>query len=194
MDFDIPREVSFDVELVDKADDFEGLEKLLEEKQQIEYELSELFAEELKNEASKTLYDTKDAYLDAISVEGGVVTLDTSNFVVGMVEEGVDKFDMKPGFLRSGKVRTNAQGKKYLVVPVSKFKRGRYNWRDRQTGRFSKGTNIGGDVEFRIVSENSDPDSWIHPGYIGNFFIDKVLDNFDNVIDEMMDKKIDEII
>ena len=193
MDFDISNHISFDIELSETVTEFDNLDKLMDDKYQIENDIANLFAEELEKEASKTLYDTKDEYVEAISVEGGSVFLDTSKFVVGMVEEGVDRFDMKPGHLNSPNVKRNKQGKRYAVVPVSKFKRGKYNWRDRESGRFSKGTNVGGDVEFRVVSENSDPNSWMHPGYRGNFLIDKVLENFDNVIEEMIDKKIDEI-
>lgn len=187
--------ISFEANLTSQeGDGFEMLEELIGDKQRTESELASLFAEELGNLASEHLHSSKDAYLNAISVEDGVVTLDTSDFIVKMVEEGTPSFDMKPGYLDKPSVKVNKQGKKYAVIPVSKYKRGRYNWRDRETGKFSKGSNPGGEVEFRIVSENSDPNSWIHPGHEGFHFIHNTLQAFDDKIDQLVDKKINIVL
>lgn len=94
------------------------------------------------------------------------------------------------GLLSSPKVKVNKQGKKYISVPISKYKQGRYNWRDRRTGRFDKGQNPGGKVEFRIVSENSDPSSWIHPGYVGKHLIERTMKDFDKTLSTLIDEKV----
>jgi len=183
--------ITFEAELTSsEGEGFDVLEDLIAKKSELESELANMFADKLKEVASSYLYSTKDRYLEAISTENGVVTLDTSDFVVDMVEVGKRSFDMKPGFLESPKAKVNAQGKKYAVIPISKYRRGKYNWRDRKTGRFSTGTNIGGDVEFRIVSENSPADSWIHPGHHGFRFIHNAMQDFEEVIDNYIDEKI----
>ena len=174
-----------------RTDSFEQLQELLNNKAELEAELASKFGERLKQKASEELYSTKEAYIQAINIDDNVVTLDTSDFVVNMVEDGVESFDMKPGLLSGPKVKVNKQGKKYASVPISKFKQGRYNWRDKQTGRFDKGSNPGGKVEFRIVSENSDPNSWIHPGYAGKHLIERTMEEFVDVINSFVDEKID---
>lgn len=175
-----------------KVDGFSMLEDLINTKTQLENELAEKFSKQLKNNASQVLYSTKGTYIESIDVNGGTVSLDTSKFVVDLVENGKPSFDMKPGLLNGPKVKVNKQGKKYAVVPVSKFKQGRYNWRDRNTGRFDEGTNKGGDVEFRVVSENSPPDSWIHPGHEGFHLMENTMQDFETEMDNIIDKKIEE--
>lgn len=183
--------ITLDVSLSSgKTDSFERLQQLLSTKEQLERELSIKFADLLTSKANSELYSTKERYIHAISAEDNVVTLDTSDFVANMVEDGVGSFDMKPGLLNGPNVRVNKQGKKYAVVPISKYKQGRYNWRDRETGRFSKGTNIGGKVEFRIVSENSDPNSWIHPGFPGKHLFEQAIKEIDPIIDAFVDAQI----
>lgn len=192
MIFNINPQVSFDASLSsDKVDGFDMLEELLQKKEELEEQAANIFVEELRLEVDNSLYSTKERYMSAVSVDDNTVTLDTSDFVVGMIENGVEPFDMKPGHLNGPKVKVNKQGKKYAVVPVGKYKQGRYNWRDRQTGRFDKGSNPGGDVEFRIISENSPQDSWIHPGYAAKNFMSRTLENIDKRLEELIDSKIE---
>jgi very-short-patch-repair endonuclease len=98
------------------------------------------------------------------------------------------------GMLASNKTKLMKDGTKYLVVPLSKTTRGRHSWRDQSTGRFDKGSNIGGDVEFRIVSEKSRPDSWIHPGYEGLNLIEETINQSDDIIEAFLDDQIDFIL
>jgi len=195
MRFQLPERISFDVELDSgKVDSFEELQNLLDRKEDLSNELAIAFANKLSDNANDKLHTTIQPFVNAITVENGQVILDTSDFVVNMVENGVGSFDMKPGFLASPKVKVGKNGQKFITIPVSKFKGGRYNWRDRQTGKFDKGSNPGGDVEFRIVSENSPESSWQHPGHPGFNFIDQTLDNIDDQIETILDDKINAII
>lgn len=194
MQFHIPDTVSLNVRLEETSSDLSGLGKLLEEKENIERTLAEKFAKQLGETASKKLYLSKDKYIEAINVENGTVFLDTSDFVVNMVENGVESFDMKPGLLASPKVKTGKNGQKFITVPLSTMKKGKYNWRDQESGQFKKGTSGVKGIEFRIVSENSPADSWIHPGHPGFHFMDQTLDSFDKEIDSVIDAKIDMIM
>lgn len=170
---------------------FEELKTLLDLKYQMEIELANALALQISLSADAKLNSTKKLYIDSLSVEGSSVVLDTSNFVVHMIEEGNKPFDMKDALLRSPKAKIGKNGQKYIVVPISKYKSGRYNWRDRNSGQFSKGTNDG-DVEFRVVSEHSDPDIFIHPGHIGFNFVDRAIETFE--MNSIIDKYLDKII
>lgn len=194
MQFYIPNTVSFSTELSSgETDSFDELQNLINDKNQIENELAERFADQVQKNAEEKLYSTKEKYINALNVEDGTVSLDTSEFVVNMVENGIESFDQKPGLLNSPKTKIGKDGKRYMSVPLNKFRHGKYNWRDQKTGRF-KTSATSGDVEFRIVSDNSPPDSWIHPGHTGFQFMNKTLDEFDNVLDEVIDAKIEVIL
>lgn len=195
MDFFVPDKIKVDVQIKSgKQDSLENLKQLLDNKEELANRIAQALADQLEIEANVTLHSSKDAYINAISVNGDEVSLDTSDFVVNMVENGIEPFDMKAGMLNSNKTKIMKDGTKYLVVPLSKFKNGRYNWRDRSTGRFDKGSNQGGDVEFRIVSEKSNPQSWIHPGHPGFNLIEKTIDKSDEIIDEFLDDQINIIL
>lgn len=194
MQFNIPTSVQVNVKLSGKMDDFSELASMLEEKESIEQSLAERFATQLELNAGKKLYLSKDRYIDAITVQGNEVDLDTSDFVVNMVENGVDAFDMKPGLLNSPKVKTSKNGEKYLVVPLSTMKQGKYNWRDQESGQFKKGTSGVKGTEFRIVSESSPASSWNHPGHPGFHFMEATLLSFDDQIDSVLDAQIDVIL
>lgn len=195
MEFYIPNSVGFSVQLSSsKEDDLSSLQELLDRKEELETYLSEQFADRLQKNAEEKLYVSKNAYIEAISVENGQVELDTSDFVVNMVENGVEAFDMKPGLLNSPKVKTSKNGQKYLTVPLSTMRKGKYNWRDRDSGQFKKGTSGIKGVEFRIVSENSPASSWQHPGHSGYHIMEQTLLSFDDQIDSILDAKIDVIL
>ena len=53
----------------------------------------------------------------------------------------------------------------------------------------------GGYVNFRRVSENSDPASWIHPGFEARKFMDQALEEMDvpSVVDHAIDEYLDSI-
>lgn len=170
-----------------KVDDFGSLQELLFLKEELESNLAQLAYDKIRNSAEILLVDSKDPYLKGLSVYRNTVQLYTIDFLVHLVEEGEAPFDMKKGFLSSNKVKTGKDGQKYIVIPLQKYRGGLYNWRDKNTGRFQK-SNTSGSVEFRIVSENSDPSSWIHPGHLGYHLMDRVIEDLD------MSKEIDEFI
>lgn len=178
-----------------KKDSFEELQSLLFQKQTLTNDIANEFALQLGINAEKKLHSTKDVYVNAITIENGEVVLDTSQFLVSMVEDGVPSFDMKPGLLASPKVKVSKNGQKYLVVPISTFKNGKYNWRDRESGQFKSSTSGVQGTEFRVVSESSPTSSWIHPGHVGFHFIDQTLEEFDNgIMDNFIDDKVNAII
>ena len=174
-----------------KVDSFVDLKELFDIKTLMENELATELAKTISEEANLRLHSTKNLYIDALHVEGNTLFLDTSDFVVHMVEEGNRPFDMKESLLRSPKSKIGKNGQKYIVVPISKYKGGKYNWRDRGTGKFSKGSNDG-DVEFRVVSEKSDDDIFIHPGHKGLNLVDRAIENFD--MNPIIDKYLELLI
>lgn len=136
------------------------------------------------------------------------------------IENGYGAFDMKPGFLRSPKARTNKDGKKYFIMSFRHMTSGTvgamgpamqpsvhkaakqgikfeeelgtkedpsdyglvnskgYEW---QNGARAGMTQIGGTRQrqyrtFRVISENSDPNSWWHPGQKPNKVIDATVE------------------
>jgi hypothetical protein len=178
-----------------KKDSFDDLQDLLFRKQTLTNDIAQEFASQLGKNAEQKLHSTKDTYISAITIENGEVVLDTSQFLVAMVEDGVPSFDMKPGLLASPKVKVSKNGQRYLVVPLSTFKNGKYNWRDRESGQFKAGTSGVKGTEFRVVSDSSPSNSWIHPGHPGFHFIDETLEDFDNgMMDMFIDDKVNAII
>lgn len=188
-------ELPFEIQLNGKGlNSFEELQQLLDLKEDIQNKMAEQFAKDLKAAASQKLHSTKDKYIEAIKVENNVVILDKEQFVVGMVEDGVPQFDMKPGLLASPKAKTAKNGQKYLVVPLSTVKQGKHNWRDRDSGQFKAGTSGVKGIEFRIVTENSPADSWIFPGYKGNHFVDQTMSQFDDApFNQMVDDQLNKL-
>ena len=162
-----------------KVDSFDALDKILKIKKKLEEAIAIELRDKIASKASNALFSTKNDYMEDLSTNGSEILLNTSRFTTAMVEEGVPSYDMKPGLLASPKAKVSKNGQRYIAVPVSKFKQGRYNWRDRSTGRYSAGSNKGGKVEFRIVSDSSPADSWIHPGHKGFHFIANTLEEFD---------------
>ena len=61
--------------------------------------------------------------------------------------------------------------------------------------RRADSANRGQYMTFRRVSENSDPDSWIHPGFEAKRFAERAFDNmnFENTLDAITDKYMGEL-
>lgn len=83
-------------------------------------ELGTRFADAWRNEAGKSLKQTKQQYQRAIYIE----KLDSYSLVVGLagwlpnaVEQGIQPFDMKPNFADSDKKHVKKDGGWYLTVP-----------------------------------------------------------------------------
>lgn len=75
----------------------------------------------------KKLKTTKLAYLDALDAhfsEDGilVVELDSNNWLVNALEQGVDGWDMKKTHLQSPKAKISKEGFRYLRIPLGKSK------------------------------------------------------------------------
>lgn len=135
--------------------------QVLELRNEVANTLANEFSKNLAKNASSKLNKTKQIYLDSISVElddfgGGKVILDTNNFLTNMVENGIPSFDMKVGFLNSNKVKIAKNGQKYIVIPIDPKAK-----------------------DFRVVSESSPANSWIHPGYEGHRFLENTANDFD---------------
>lgn len=99
--------------------------------------------EDILIEARKKLNTTYSRYEKALVVEvednGVYLTLTYSkDLFVKALEEGMKPFDMKPKILSSPKSKISILGRKYATIPIND--------------------------SFRVVSENSDPRLWIHPG------------------------------
>lgn len=174
------------------GDDFAEVTKALgtdELRAAIAMELTRSFGERIERKIDKQLFSTKEPYKKAlnIDIQNAVVELDTDDFLISMVEHGVDPFDMKPGLLNGPNVRIGKNGQKFAIIPISKFRKGKYNWRDRSTGRYAKGSNSG-PVEFRIVSEKSDPQSFQHPGFKGYEFMEETFEELQDDADIVMSR------
>lgn len=83
-------------------------------------ELGTRFADAWRNEAGKTLKQTKQQYQRAIYIEKP----DSNSLIVGLagwlpnaVEQGIQPFDMKPNFADSDKRKIKKDGGWYLTVP-----------------------------------------------------------------------------
>lgn len=171
-------ELPIDVTISGDLQSLQALDDLLKLQTRLQSSAANEIALLVAIKANQTLHDTKDKYVQALTVAGNVITLDTSDFGVHVAEEGQESFDMKPGLLRSSKAKVAKNGQKYLVVPLPKFRDGKYNWRNRANGQFQKGTNDG-PIEFRIVSDASPVDSWIYPKVEGHHFLSETIEEFD---------------
>lgn len=152
-----------------KTDNFESLGQILQIKEQMENELANEVAIQIGIRAEYKLQKTKDRYIQALTVHGSTIILDTEDFVVHLVEEGNKPFDMKVGMLASPKVKIGKDGQKYLVVPI-----------EPESGKFA------------VVSEKSDSDSWIHPGHQGFHLVDETINTFD--MQPVIDKYLEQIL
>lgn len=150
--------------------------------------LAERLYQNILLQANVLLVSTRENYIQALSLQGETIILDTTDFVVSLVELGSPPFDMKKGLLASPKVKIAANGERYISVPLDKFRGGKYNWRDRETGKFSVGSNPGGSHEFRVVSSSSPEDSWVHPGHHGFNIVDREIERF------QVEEQIEEIL
>lgn len=161
-------DVNFDIEFSGSNELFTD-EKISELKEGVLNELANKFAIELSKKPDGVLNKTKQTYKDAIEVESNgenvsLVFNKEDKFLPHMLETGISKsWDLKGGLLASPKARIAKNGQKYIIVPID--------------------PSIG---DFRVVSESSRADSWIHPPYEGNNFIGKTKEEFEQqkIIDE----------
>lgn len=128
----------------------------------ISKKIAGLIVENMKQQARHSLsHMTGLQYVENLTV-GMTRSAETPIYLKGWLplalERGVRRFDMKPGFLSSSKVKTSKIGTKYLVVPIQ------------------KGSLIS-DVEFKTVTSKSRRRSWIHPGIKAKSFAERAIDH-----------------
>lgn len=146
--------------------------------------------------AGQRLTTSRERYIDAISMtqEGpGQVTLSLSDSFAQKVEKGSSGFDMKPGFLRSPKLKTGpkkmpaavaktvistgAPASKWMIIPLN-------------TNRDAP---MGTPGAFRTFTDQQ-VSGWIHPGFKGvNIREDVVAELRDNILPQRIEKLIDEL-
>lgn len=135
--------------------------------------VAERYVEELQKKVNSSLEGGKEAYLNSIKMQCGekeaTVYIDAiAHPIVKGIEEGKPSFDMKIGLLSGQKVKVSKKGVKYATVPI--------RFRNPQTKESLRG---GLSINFRRVSDNSNPASWIHPGIEKRDFLNKTLIDFD---------------
>lgn len=135
--------------------------------------VAERYVEELRGKVNSSLKGGKEAYLNSIKMQcdekEATIYIDTATDpIVKGIEEGKPPFDMKIGLLNGQKAKVSKKGVKYATIPI--------RFRNPQ----AKGS-LGGElsINFRRVSDNSNPASWIHPGIEKRDFLNKTLIDFD---------------
>jgi len=43
-------------------------------------------------------------------------------------------------------------------------------------------------VSFRMVSKNSDPNSWIHPGFRRHDIMERAVENYERIVPDILNK------
>jgi hypothetical protein len=97
-----------------------------------------------KNNLSSATAIAYVASLSKVKVTGDMAEFQLRGWLSNAIELGCNPFDMKPGLLRSPKVKISKKGNPYLAVPIKD--------------------------SVRIVSSKSKPGSWIHPGILPRDF------------------------
>lgn len=111
-----------------------------------------------KREASQRLNTSREAYLAGLSIDffdDATFILGLEGFIPMMIEGGVDRFDMKPGFLNSPKAK-HGPPKLPRAVAASLPDKPK-GVRKHMVVPFTNNSPI----EFRTVTDKSPPDSWI---------------------------------
>lgn len=127
--------------------------------------------QEILDQAQLKLKTTYSRYDKALIIETStndvsLVLAYSRDWLVKALEEGMPAKDLKPQILASSKAKISISGQKYAVIPIGK--------------------------SFRVVSENSDPRLWIHPGLKAlnlteNAFKDgRVQDNFIGLLNQKL--------
>lgn len=135
--------------------------------------VAERYIEELRKKVNSSLERGKEAYLNSIKMQcdekEATVYIDiTTHPIVRGIEEGRPPFDMKIGLLNGQKAKVSKKGIKYVTIPI--------RFRNPQAKESLGG---GLSINFRRVSDNSNPASWIHPGIEKRDFLSKTLTDFD---------------
>lgn len=120
----------------------------------------------VSSEATKQLNTTAKLYERAIQkpnvihIQGNTLTIEITDPIVKSLEHGMKSFDIKQYMLRNATIGKN--GSMYVDVPLH------VRSQLRSVGRMTlKGTPRKSAVTIRRISDKSDPESWIHPGFKG---------------------------
>ena len=145
-------------------------------------------------EAGRRLKTSRKEYQKSIhfTQEGDQWSLTLEGKVANMIEQGFDKYDMKPGLLsgpnsRPGPVKIPTLVRKFFIR-TGRPKATRYNIVPiPQPG--------GGDPLYRTVTDASPASSWIHPGFKGVHIAESVADEMMNhIIQDKLGRMVDEVI
>lgn len=128
--------------------------------------------------ADQQLHTTKQKYIGAISIKGtGIdtsVVLSETEWIVARIENGFPSFDMKPGMLKGPKSKVSKNGIRYNIIPIKKD----------------------GILTFRIVTDKSPANSWIHPGMTGRPLIAEVIEMYkkERLIDNILNEELAKVL
>lgn len=144
--------------------DTKALEQEIKEK--IESGMDELLEEiewTWRMKASSELNTSKQAYLDGLNFEknGTDIDINISGGLAVAIESGSEKFNLKPGFLKNGKM-----GGLYNTIPIM----------------------INGVQQYRTVRPGQQKTPWDHPGIQARSFGDKVKVEMDDMVDKVFSK------
>lgn len=140
---------------------------------------------EIERIASKKLNNSYEPFMKGVTVETDTVkqtiTVVLSNFS-NSVEQGSSSYDLKPILLNSAKAKTSKKGDRYLNVPIKQFiiqntiknKLKKFFNKFGFKNKLAKKQN---GINFVTVSDKSEPDSWIHPGFKAHNIVKQAIKN-----------------
>ncbi len=114
--------------------------------------------------------------------------------LANMIEEGSPAFDMKIGFRRSLGTKPTKDGGWYLTVPIQESNRLQQvqQLAGRSVQQQHQAQPSLGEVKFLRVSDKSEPESWIHPGFqardFGGRALKRLNDQSDSVVSEIVEQ------
>lgn len=150
-----------------------------------------------ETEAGQRLTTSRERYIAAIGMEqagGNEVSLTLKDSFAQSVEKGTPRFDMKPGFLKSPKIK-DGPVKLPRAVAASLQKTGRpaaTKWMIIPLN-LHRQVPMGYPAAFRTFTDKQ-PNMWIHKGFKGVHIADDVVDALnDEIIPKHIDKLIDRL-
>lgn len=113
--------------------------------------------------------------------------------LANMIEEGSPAFDMKMGFGRSPKTKSTKDGGWYLTIPIQGSSRlQQVQQLAGRTAQQHQSRSSSEETRFLRVSNKSNPESWIHPGFQARDFGGKALNRLysesDNLVNEIVEQ------
>lgn len=162
-----------------------------------------------KAEAGRKLKSTRNDYVKSIDFE----MIDNLSFYLILdnpraveAEEGYAAFDMKPGLLKNAKAWPPPNKKRKIprhlaaLLPkhssISRYQIIPLNARSTKDGSYGAPMiAMTKPKVFRMVTDQSPNDSWIHPGFKGVHLLDSVIDEITNtIVPKHVDKLIKDVL